>query len=123
MKKSFALFAASLLLLSACTSPFSKKEESNAVQVSPSQTQEIQVDTQTTDAADQAAAALALNEKESKCKDSGGTFSAGTCTCPSVTYGNVATPIFVYNGTTGYCEDPDGVPGGVLGTDGKGADL
>lgn len=119
MKKSIALLAASLIVLSACTSPFGSKEESTEVKVDPSQTEENTEVTQD----DSQAAAVALNEKESNCKDSGGTFKEGTCSCPELTYGNDNSPIFTYNESTGYCVDPDGIPGGILGTDGKGADL
>lgn len=116
MKKSTALFVASLFLFSACSSPFGdSEEETNRPQVDS--LPEVQEDTQAE------TEATALKEKEEACDNSGGDFNNGTCTCPDDTYGSNATPIFTYDEKTGYCVDPDGEPGGILGTDGKGADL
>ncbi len=110
MKKSLALFATGLLLLTACKSPFSSEEGTTR----PEEETEVQ---EVTDSITETA------QKEKSCEDSGGTYKNGTCSCPEDTYGNQNTPIFVYNEKTGYCEDPDGVPGGIYGTDGKGAEL
>ncbi len=115
MKKSTALFIASLLLLSACGSPFSDSEETSRPQV------DSQPETQEETQAE--AEAIALKTKETACENSGGKFSDETCTCPTDTYGSKNTPIFTYDEKTGYCVDPDGEPGGILASDGKGADL
>lgn len=111
MKRTLSIFALGLLMLSGCS--FGKDDPTPA---ETSSAQETDTSTSSSETASNAT-------KEKSCKDSGGSYKNGTCTCPDDTYGPNDTLIYTYNAKTGHCEDPDGAPGGILGTDGKGADL
>lgn len=112
MKRTLTLLALSFLLIAGCGFGKDDEDTTESSQTSQTVTQQTNEETETEDAQ--------LATKEKSCKDSGGTYKNGTCTCPKDTYGSNNTPIYTYNAKTGYCEDPDGVPGGILGKDGKG---
>ncbi|QQR54677.1 hypothetical protein IPG41_05825 [Candidatus Peregrinibacteria bacterium] len=111
MKRTLSLLTLSLLLLSACSSGKDKSTDPNSDSTQESNRENSENESEAT----------TLATKEKSCKDSGGSFKNGTCTCPSDTYGPDDTLIYTYNSKTGHCEDPDGAPGGILGEDGKGA--
>lgn len=63
-------------------------------------------------------AALIVQMKRVACEDSGGTFVEENCECPKDTELD-GSPTYTLDEETGYCMDPFGLPGGILGEEEK----
>ncbi len=107
MKNSSILLTLALMIFSGCT-----PQETEEID----QTEDTQIETEPS-AEDETTETdeISTLEREAACEDSGGQFSEENCECPDETFGKNNWPLYTYDEEMGYCIDPMGSPGGVLG--------